>query len=235
MTICTYKKNGSVDKYSPLSPRRDKRESGVGHSKVGVSTPSPALPPQGGGSVTPKGSSIFRDTFWNGAALGSEAELLPWLRDHGSLTLRIQRRCERFAVRNVRGGLARIALDESALLGIAPRQLAWSREVFLHADDQPVIFAHSACAASHLRGAWSALRGLGNQPLGALLFSHPLVVRQPLHYRALRNGHPLYKRATAILPNPPARLWARRSLFYLHDAPLLVTEVFLPGILELDR
>jgi chorismate-pyruvate lyase len=28
-------------------------------------------------------------------------------------------------------------------------------------------------------------------------------------------------------------LYARRSLFYLHDAPLLVTEVFLPGILLL--
>ncbi|MBW8076756.1 MAG: chorismate lyase, partial [Gallionella sp.] len=33
--------------------------------------------------------------------------------------------------------------------------------------------------------------------------------------------------------NPPATLYARRSLFYLHGAPLLVTEVFLPEILEL--
>jgi len=174
----------------------------------------------------------YNDTFWNGAALGSDAQLQPWLRDTGSLTLRIQRRCVRFTVHNVRGGLARIALDESALLGIAPRQLAWSREVFLYADDQPVVFAHSACAARHLRGAWSALRGVGNRPLGALLFSHPQVTRQPLHYRVLRSGHPLYKRAAAILPEPPARLWARRSLFYLHGAPLLVTEVFLPEILK---
>jgi chorismate--pyruvate lyase len=173
------------------------------------------------------------DRFWRGAALGCGAELAPWLRDRGSLTQRIQQRCTNFAVRGVRSGLARIALDESALLGIAPQQLAYSREVFLYADDQPVVFAHSALAREHLRGAWTAVRTLGSKPLGALLFAHPLVERKPLHYQALRDMHPLYRRATAGLDDLPHRLWARRSLFYLHDAPLLVTEVFLPGILLL--
>lgn len=218
------------------------------------------------------------DKFWCQAALGCGAELAPWLRDRGSLTQRIQQRCTHFAVRGVRSGLARIALDESALLGIAPQQLAYAREVFLYADGQPVVFAHSACARQHLRGAWAAVGGLGNQPLGALLFAHPLVERQPLHYKSIRSTHPLYQRAATVLRNLyinpvrgecfsfdpsihrtkhgtqderkmyrtepsdpcrgslselPHRLWARRSLFYLHDAPLLVTEVFLPGILLL--
>ena len=173
------------------------------------------------------------DTFWHGAALGCEAGLAPWLRDRGSLTHRIQQRCTHFAVRGVRSGLARIALDESALLGIAPQQLAYSREVFLYADGQPAVFAHSAFAHAHLRGAWSEVRMLGNNPLGALLFAHPLVERKPLHYQALRNPHPLYQRAVKVLKDPPHRLWARRSLFYLRDAPLLVTEVFLPAILLL--
>lgn len=175
------------------------------------------------------------DKFWNGAALGCEADLAPWLRDRGSLTQRIQQRCTRFAVHGVRSGLARIALDESALLGIAPYQLAYSREVFLYADGQPVVFAHSAFAHAHLRSAWSEVRTLGNNPLGALLFAHPLVERKPLHYRALRNTHPLYQRAVKVLKDPPHRLWARRSLFYLHGAPLLVTEVFLPEILLLAK
>ena len=143
------------------------------------------------------------DKFWHGAALGCGADLAPWLRDHGSLTQRIQQRCTHFAVRGVRSGLARIALDESALLGIAPQQLAYSREVFLYADGQPVVFAHSAFARQHLRGAWSAVRALGNKPLGALLFAHPLVERKPLHYKALRNTHPLYQRAATVLCEPP--------------------------------
>ena len=173
------------------------------------------------------------DTYWNGAVLGCGADLAPWLRDHGSLTLRIQQRSAHFTVQGVRSGLARIAFDESALLGIAPPQLAWSREVFLYADNQPVVFAHSACARQHLRGAWADVRGLGNKPLGALLFAHPLVERKPLHYKALHPHHPLYRSAATVLGNAPGRLWARRSLFCLHDAPLLVTEVFLPEILKL--
>ena len=164
-----------------------------------------------------------------------EAGYAPWLHDCGSLTQRLQQRCTRFEVHGVRSGLAHIALDEATLLGVAPPHLAWSREVFLYADDYPVVFAHSACARQHLRGAWSAVRSLGNRPLGALLFAHPLVERKPLHYKALRSVHPLYQRAAAVLGNPPGRLWARRSLFCLHGAPLLVTEVFLPEILCLAK
>lgn len=179
--------------------------------------------------------TCLSDKYWRGAAPGCAAGLAPWLRDRGSLTQRIQQRCTRFAVQGVRSGLAHIAPDEAALLGVAPPHLAWSREVFLYADGRPVVFAHSVCARQHLRGAWSAVCGLGNKPLGALLFSHPLVERKPLHYKALRGAHPLYQRAAMALEHPPGRLWARRSLFYLHGAPLLVTEVFLPEILRLAK
>jgi len=157
-----------------------------------------------------------------------------WLRDQGSLTQRIQQRCQNFSVRPVQGRLAGIAYDESRVLGIPTRQLAYSREVFLYADGQPVVFAHSTCAQHHLYGAWRALGGMGSRPLGAMLFSHPLVKRQPLHYAGLCAGHPLYQSASSILEVSPPKLWARRSLFYLKDAPLLVTEVYFPHILTLD-
>ncbi|MFH2133585.1 MAG: chorismate lyase [Pseudomonadota bacterium] len=178
-------------------------------------------------------TSCKSDSYWNGSALGCGTALRPWLHDHGSLTQRIQQRCTQFAVRPVRSGLARIAHDEAAVLGIATHQLAYSREVFLHADGQAVVFAHSACHADDLRGAWQAMKGLGNRSLGSLLFTHPLVVRQPLHFAALRPHHPLYQSAVSGLNTRPERLWARRSLFTLHGAPLLVTEVFLPEILQL--
>jgi chorismate--pyruvate lyase len=174
-----------------------------------------------------------KDHFWNGSAFGCGADLRPWLHDHGSLTARIQQRCTRFSVQPVRSGLARIAFDEAAVLGIAPHRYAYSREVFLQADGQPVVFAHSACRAQDLRGAWQAMQGLGNRSLGSLLFTHPLVVRQPLHFTALRPHHPLYQSAVSAIDARPERLWARRSLFTLHGAPLLVTEVFLPEILRL--
>lgn len=163
---------------------------------------------------------------------GCGSGLVPWLHDHGSLTLRIQQRCRQFSVHPLRNRLARISHDEAALLHLGAHRLAWSREVFLHADGKPVVFAHSTCAPHHLRGAWAAVGGLGNRPLGAMLFSHPLVARRPLRFKALRMHHPLHQRIATLLPVPDT-LWARRSLFILHDAPLLVTEVFLPDILHL--
>ncbi len=170
---------------------------------------------------------------WKRSTLGADARLQPWLRDAGSLTRRIMLRSERFSVKILDEGKTRVAQDESRILGIAPGHLVWSRDVFLHADDRPVVFAHSACRLDALNSAWQSLRGLGTRPLGAVLFSHPEVVRLPLHYNALGKGHPLYKLAAFALNAPPARMWARRSLFYLHREPLLVTEVFLPDILEL--
>lgn len=175
------------------------------------------------------------DRFWRGALLSCPTALAPWLRDCGSLTQRIQKRCQQFEVRPVHSGLARIALDEAALLGLAAQQLAYSREVFLYANNSPVVFAHSVLARAHLRGTWSVLLALGNKPLGAVLFAHPLVKRKSLNYKALHNTHPLYQRAAQVLNKPPHILWARRSLFYLHDAPLLVTEIFLPDIQQLKN
>lgn len=177
----------------------------------------------------------FNDTYWNSDTLGAPPALQPWLRDRGSLTKRIQLRCDEFSVRNVSCSLSRIAQDESAVLDIANQRLAWSREVFLCANGTPVVFAHSACPAKHLNGAWHRLRDLGNRPLGALLFADPKIARQPLRYKALHAHHPLYRRATDGLSAPPERLWARRSLFYLYNAPLLVTEVFLPEIFHLKK
>lgn len=172
------------------------------------------------------------DTFWSASTIGCDPALHPWLHDHGSLTRRIQQCCREFVVQPLRSGLATIAHDEAALLGVRPQQSAFSREVFLHADGIPVVFAHSACAPQHLLGPWAALGGLGNQPLGAMLFSHPQVERMPLRFKALRGLHPLHRRIAATL-TVPDMLWARRSLFILHGAPLLVTEVFLPEILKL--
>lgn len=178
-------------------------------------------------------TTCMPDRFWSSSSTGCASSLAPWLRDHGSLTLRIRRHSTDFRVHNVFDGLATAAHDETALLGIPARQRIYTREVFLIADGRPVVFAHSVVEARHLRGAWQPLQHLGNRSLGSLLFTHPLVRRKPLHFRALKPGHPLYRRASAALDATPAVLWARRSLFTLHAAPLLVTEVFLPNVLGL--
>lgn len=175
----------------------------------------------------------MHDDYWEKLLPADAGGYAPWLRDRGSLTRRVQQRCAEFNVRNVCSHLALAARDETALLGLPLRQKIYTREVLLYADGAPVVFAHSVVGAHHLRGAWHALQSLGSRPLGALLFAHPLVERAPLRYKLLKPQHTLYRRAAAALDAAPARLWARRSLFTLHGAPLLVTEVFLPRISDL--
>ncbi|MCX7188341.1 MAG: chorismate lyase [Proteobacteria bacterium] len=172
---------------------------------------------------------------WHARTPTVDNSYAPWLRTGESLTLRIQQRCGSFSVRNIRSHLAIATHDETALLGLPSQQKIYTREVLLYADDKPVVYAHSVVAPLHLSGAWHALRRLGNRSLGTLLFSHPLVRRSAPHFCTLRPSHPLHRRAAIVLNTRPERLWARRSLFFLRNAPLLVTEIFLPDILTLQR
>jgi len=156
-----------------------------------------------------------------------------WLADRGSLTRRLKERCQAFRVRPVRQELDRPLPDERNRVGLRPGELALVREVYLFCGETPVVFAHSVLMPVDLHGVWNSVSRQGTKPLGEALFSDPRVRRAPLEFRALGRHHALYRRASLVLHNTPARLWARRSLFSLHARPLLVTEVFLPAVLEL--
>ncbi|MBI3919110.1 MAG: chorismate lyase [Betaproteobacteria bacterium] len=158
-----------------------------------------------------------------------------WLGDRGSLTRRLEGRCSAFRVRLLSQRRARANRDERVIWPRETRRLAWVREVNLVCRRTPVVFAHSVIDPKALRGAWRGLKRLGERPLGAALFADPRIRRFPLRYRKLNRGHPLYRRACAKLRIRPPYLWARRSLFTLRGTPILVTEVFLPGILRLAR
>ena len=161
--------------------------------------------------------------------------LRPWLTDPGSLTERIRRRCDTFAVLMLRQRLAVPHADEAALLGLRRGELAWLREVLLVADGVPVVFARSILPRRNLRGAWRLFHGIGARPLGAALFADPRIRRAPLAYIRLDRRDARYHCAHAALAPAalPPILWARRSLFRLRGRALLISEVFLPTIVEL--
>lgn len=156
--------------------------------------------------------------------------LRPWLTDPASLTRRLCARCRQFAVTVLAQGLARVHRDEAALLGLRRGELAWLREVVLEADGVPVVYARSMMPRGNLRGPWARFTGLGNRPLGAALFADPRIVRQPLHVARLDGRDRRYHLAANQAADVGRELWARRSVFLLGGRPLLVCEVFLPGI-----
>jgi chorismate lyase len=157
----------------------------------------------------------------------------PWLSDDGSLTARIKARCGQFTVRVLREGYAPPLESERRLLGLRRGALAWVREVLLLADDVPVVFAHSVAARQDLRGAWRIAAGGGTRPLGAALFADPAIERRPLYAARVRAGDRLHGGAEQALAVALPALWARRSVFFHAQRPLLVTEVFLPEIAKL--
>lgn len=173
------------------------------------------------------------DMLWQPLPLCADLRLRRWLRDRSSLTRRIQERCERFHLEVLAQHTAAADRDERALVGARPGARCLVREVTLNCQDRPVVYAHSVVDPHALRGAWRMLMTLGSRPLGAVLFADPRVERYPMRFRSLNARHELYRRASAMLAQPPSHLWARRSLFVLRRSRLLVTEVFLPAILGL--
>jgi chorismate--pyruvate lyase len=170
---------------------------------------------------------------WKHRAPGHSSPWRPWLTWRGSLTWRIVAHSSSFRVERLQQGAKFPNADESRCLEQPPHRLALVREVILHADGVPVVLAHSIAAYRDLFGAWRSLRGLGNRPLAEALFADPLVHREAIEYARIDFRHPLWRRAARVISPELPPLWARRSLFRLHGRPLLVTEVFLPGILRL--
>lgn len=170
------------------------------------------------------------DPFWLRSPLGAMGCLREWLLDHGSLTARLKAARADIAVRVLRQARMRASSEEAILLGLPRGRSLMARDVLLVSGSIPLVFAHTVLRADDIHGAWRAIASMGTRPLGAALFADPRIRRRPLRYRRLRDGHPLYCAAVAALGQALPPLWARRSVFELGGAPLLVTEAFLPAL-----
>lgn len=175
---------------------------------------------------------MMRDNEWRRRPGASAGGYRRWLIDRSSLTDRVRERCAAFRVELVLQEPRRATRDECFVAGRRERR-ALVREVFLSCGHVRVVFAHSVTPLANLRGAWHGLAGLGTRPLGAALFADPRVRRHPLSFRKLGPRDEIHVRACAAIGRRLPALWARRSLFMLGKSPILVTEVFLPGILDL--
>jgi chorismate--pyruvate lyase len=159
-------------------------------------------------------------------------KIKPWLQDHQSLTLRLQQHYKKFQVLPLSVAYGKAYADESKMLNISPRTFVLKRDVFLQGDEKNVVFAHSVLPKKILRGQWMGLKSLGAKPLGAMLFANPQVKRTALRYKKLSRQHVLNKSLQKYMADAPKLLWARRSVFSYRGAEMIVTEVFLPHIIQ---
>ncbi len=145
-----------------------------------------------------------------------------WVLDKGSLTKRLLQVANgSFEVRLVTNGRALPLLHERQALALGDRQQALVREVELCCFGEVWVQARSIIPFATLSGEERQLRYLGNKPLGAYLFQAATMRRERIEIAAFGD-------------NAEQVFYGRRSCFRLHDKPLLVSEVFMPAILEAD-
>jgi len=156
------------------------------------------------------------------------AALVPWLAEPGLLTAR---------VRAAGGGTKQfrmLRLQASPLSGALQTRLAVAdraglvREIEFACDGVRWIYAQSVFPDSTVaRYPW--LRNLGESPLGEALRRVADTVREPLEYAELPADHEL---ARVAQPAGGGPLWARRAVYRLAGAPIIVQEVFLPALIQ---
>ncbi|MCA1930203.1 chorismate lyase [Rheinheimera sp.] len=169
--------------------------------------------------------SLFQlEAAWqNAGQLVLPSQLESWLVSEGSLTALLKSRCQTFR-------LELVTEHWQALPGFLQQQ--WQqvqglkRDVILWCDHKACVYAQSWLPESTLE-QMQPLARLGAQPLGEYIFQHASLQRGQIEVALLEAG--------LCLPviGRQGELWARRSVFSVQQRPLLVQEIFLPGVLEL--
>jgi len=167
--------------------------------------------------------------------VNASMQMRDWLTDTVSLTMKLTARSEQFRVRRLRQERGLCLADEFAAVELPRRRLVQEREVLLQCDGRPVVFAHTIVPLDATTYDWPFFGTLGERSLGTTLFGDPRVTRGALQYARLCRQHPLVRRASAALGGADFRapLFARRCLYRRRRGVLLVTELFLPAILNL--
>ena len=166
---------------------------------------------------------------FHGQQMQPPEALLPWLQETGSLTKRL---------RSVHGNDLAVHVlfhrwkpafaEECEHLNVPQHRYHLIREVLLHVENLPLVLARTILPAQTIRIAQRNLSHLGSRPLGEVIFAYPdLELRQrdfsltPANFwsPAVQQQYPLQ---TAI--------WGRRTIYAIHQQPLLVSEFFLPGM-----
>ncbi|MDV7106043.1 chorismate lyase [Vibrio sp. TH_r3] len=140
---------------------------------------------------------------------------LSWLLEKGSLSRRLEEKCEDLTVNvsvNEMISSAQMCLEEKNLLGNSSCLL---REVVLFGDAQAWLIGRTLIPENSLDEQPCDLQKQGNTPLGLTVFSVESVRRDALQFGWVTVAN--------------QQLVARRSRLWMNNKPMLVAELFLPG------
>lgn len=124
--------------------------------------------------------------------------------------------------------------DEIESLSLAEDEITFVRESWLKCDNNRLVYARTVIPRTTFEKESQELLQLGNKPLGNILFNDNTAYRTNMRYAKIPVDCSLHQQAT-VASKIAGDLWGRQSLFYINNNPLLITEVFLPTILECSK
>lgn len=152
-----------------------------------------------------------------------------WLFDPASLTARLKIKCANgFRVELLSQAIQKPRLDEFKVLGITTGNYALVRQVRLCCAHACWVYARTVIPISTLKGKQRIYQNLGTRPLGAMLFADRTMQRDEVMVTSLVGDQLPDGLGLAV----DDVVWGRRSVFRVGGKPLLVSEYFLPALLE---
>jgi chorismate--pyruvate lyase len=153
--------------------------------------------------------------------------LSQWLFESGSLTQKLKQNCDRFNVQ-ILAKQERLLSEGEIKLFKCQQQTVQVREVLLHCDDIPWVYAQTLMPLADVPPSVVKLTTLGEKPLGEMIFKEPGMTRSTIEIAEFDLNSDVAALATDIGQTVVESLWARRSCFTVDGYSLLVAEVFLP-------
>jgi chorismate--pyruvate lyase len=157
------------------------------------------------------------------------ADIQAWLFDPASLTARLKQKCTAgFRVEVLSQTIQKPRLDEFRTLGMNTGNYALIRQVRLCCGSACWVYARTVIPFSTIKGKQRIYANLGSRPLGAMLFADRTMRRDEVMVTSL----PGSQLPSGLGLAQDDIVWGRRSIFRIAAKPLLVSEYFLPALLE---
>ena len=154
--------------------------------------------------------------------------LLPWLFDASSLTARLIELCgNEFSVQVIAQQWRKLSAEEASAMSLKNVHSALVRQVVLCCGDTRLVYARTVIPATTIQGAQQRFANMGNRPLGAMLFADRTMQREAVQVAMLPAVHEARKYVKT-----EGTVWGRRSVFRVSGKPILVSEYFLPELLN---
>jgi len=156
-------------------------------------------------------------------------DIQTWLFDPASLTARLKQKCRAdFRVEVLSQVIQKPRLDEFEVLGMEAGSYALVRQVRLCCGHACWVYARTVIPFSTLKGKQRVYANLGTRPLGAMLFADRTMQRDEVMVTALYGS----QLPAGLGLAEDDLVWGRRSVFRVAGKPLLVSEYFLPALLD---